>query len=146
VRLLGPSLDTKTLAVASFVIEDVPHPLVAARLGAEYGIGVRHGCFCAHPYLIRLLGLSHDEQAVYRQSVRRGDRRLIPGAVRASASLSTTPEEVQVFLAAVADIASGRPPPVPFAQDEHTGDYWPELDVPGWSAADRILGASCGRG
>ena len=25
---------------------------------AEFGIGVRHGCFCAHPYLIRLLDLS----------------------------------------------------------------------------------------
>ncbi|TMM15610.1 MAG: aminotransferase class V-fold PLP-dependent enzyme [Actinobacteria bacterium] len=146
VRVLGPSLETPTLAVASFLLDEVPHPLVAARLAAEYGIGVRHGCFCAHPYLIRLLGLSSDEQATYRQSVRRGDRRLIPGAVRASAMLSTTPEEVQVFLGAVADIASGRPSPVPFAQDELTGDYWPELDVPGWAAADRILGASCGRG
>ena len=27
----------------------VPHALVAARLSAEHGIGVRHGCFCAHP-------------------------------------------------------------------------------------------------
>ena len=31
--------------------------LVAARLSAEFGVGVRHGCFCAHPYLIRLLGV-----------------------------------------------------------------------------------------
>jgi selenocysteine lyase/cysteine desulfurase len=146
VRILGPSLDTATLAVATFVVEDAPHPLVAARLAAEYGIGVRHGCFCAHPYLIRLLDVSREEQAVYRERVRHGDRRVIPGAVRASASISTTPAEVQMFLAAVAEIASGRPPPVPFAQDEHTGDYWPALDVPGWSAADRILGASCGRG
>jgi selenocysteine lyase/cysteine desulfurase len=132
--------------VATFVVEDVPHPLVAARLGAEYGIGVRHGCFCAHPYLIRLLGLSPDDQTSYRESVLRGDRRVIPGAVRASATLSTTRDEVEVFLAAMADIAGGKPPVVPFAQDEHTGDYWPELEVPGWSAADRILGASCGRG
>jgi selenocysteine lyase/cysteine desulfurase len=146
VRVLGPSLDTQTLAVATFVVEDVPHSLVAARLGAEYGIGVRHGCFCAHPYLIRLLGLSPDDQTSYRESVLRGDRRVIPGAVRASATLSTTRDEVEVFLAAMADIAGGKPPVVPFAQDEHTGDYWPELEVPGWSAADRILGASCGRG
>jgi selenocysteine lyase/cysteine desulfurase len=144
--LLGPALPTPTLAVASFVVEEVPHALVAARLAAEYGIGVRHGCFCAHPYLIRLLGLSHDEQALYRQHVRQGDRRVIPGAVRASATISTTAEEVELFLDAVADIASGKPSVVPFAQDEHTGDYWPALDMPGWSAADRILGASCGRG
>ena len=36
------------------------HALVAARLSAEFGIGVRHGCFCAHPYLIRLLGVGRD--------------------------------------------------------------------------------------
>ncbi|HWC38621.1 MAG TPA: aminotransferase class V-fold PLP-dependent enzyme [Acidimicrobiales bacterium] len=146
VKLLGPALPTPTLAVATFVVEEVPHALVAARLAAEYGIGVRHGCFCAHPYLIRLLRLSRDEQARYRQQVRAGDRSVIPGAVRASATIATTTEEVRVFLAAVADIASGKPPPVAFEQDEHTGDFWPELDVPGWSAADRILGASCGRG
>ena len=39
-------------------VDGVPHALVAARLSAEYGIGVRHGCFCAHPYLLRLLGLA----------------------------------------------------------------------------------------
>jgi selenocysteine lyase/cysteine desulfurase len=146
VTLLGPALPTPTLAVATFVLEEVPHALVAARLAAEYGIGVRHGCFCAHPYLIRLLRLSRDEQARYRRQVRLGDRSVIPGAVRASATISTTADEVEAFLAAVADIASGKPSPVPFSQDEHTGDYWPELDMPGWSAADRIMGASCGRG
>ncbi len=51
VRVLGPSLDTDTLAIAAFVVEGVDHALVAARLSAEWGIGVRHGCFCAHPYL-----------------------------------------------------------------------------------------------
>ncbi len=146
VKVLGPSRATPTLAVASFVVDGVSHALVAARLAAEYGIGVRHGCFCAHPYLIRLLGVSEEEQAAYRQGLRRGDRREVPGAVRASATLSTTAEEVEVFLDAVGDIAGGRPPPVPFTQDEHTGDYWPELEAPGWSAADRSLGASCGRG
>ena len=50
VHLLGPALDVPTLAVATFEVEDVPHALVAARLSAEFGIGVRHGCFCAHPY------------------------------------------------------------------------------------------------
>ena len=64
---------------------DLPHALVAARLSAEYGIGVRHGCFCAHPYLIRLLGLPDDLIERYRQDVLAGDRRSIPGAVRASA-------------------------------------------------------------
>jgi selenocysteine lyase/cysteine desulfurase len=50
VRVLGPSLDTSTLPVATLVVEGIPHALVAALLSAEHGIGVRHGCFCAHPY------------------------------------------------------------------------------------------------
>ncbi len=45
-----------TLAVAAFTVDGMHHGLVAARLSAEFGIGVRHGCFCAHPYLLRLLG------------------------------------------------------------------------------------------
>ena len=45
------------LAVATFAWTGMHHALVAARLSAEWGIGVRHGCFCAHPYLIRLLGV-----------------------------------------------------------------------------------------
>jgi selenocysteine lyase/cysteine desulfurase len=143
VKLLGPSLEMPTLAVATFVVEDVPYSLVAARLGAEYGVGVRAGRFCAHPYVNRLLGLSHEDESSYRERVRRGDRRVVPGAVRASATLSTSRDEVEVFLAAMADIAGGKPPVVPFAQDEHTGAYWPELEVPEWSPAERVLGAGC---
>jgi selenocysteine lyase/cysteine desulfurase len=143
VKVLGPSLETPTLAVATFVVEDVPHSLVAARMGGEYGIGVRAGRFCAHPYVNRLLGLSHEDQSSYRERARRGDKRGMPGAVRASATLSTTRDEVDVFLAAMAEIAGGKPPPVPFAQDERTGGYWPELETPEWSADDRIAGAGC---
>ena len=102
VRLLGPPLEVPTLAVATFTVEAIPHALVAARLSAEYGIGVRHGCFCAHPYLVRLLGLPPDEIARYRQDVLAGDRTRIPGAVRASAGISVTAEEVDRFLDAAA--------------------------------------------
>ncbi|HEX6388346.1 MAG TPA: aminotransferase class V-fold PLP-dependent enzyme, partial [Solirubrobacteraceae bacterium] len=85
VRLLGPGPDADTLPIASFVVDGVAHPLVAARLSAEFGIGVRHGCFCAHPYLVRLLGLGHYELRRFRSAARRHDRSSLPGAVRASA-------------------------------------------------------------
>ena len=146
VRLLGPDLAIGTLPIAAFTVEGVPHALVAARLSGEYGIGVRHGCFCAHPYLMRLLHLSADEIAAYRQAVHRGDRTTMPGAVRASAGLSTTLDDIDRLLAAVTDIASGRPAPVDYLQDTHTGDYWPAGDIPGWTASDRLVGASCARG
>ena len=134
------------MPLATFTVDGMHHALVAARLSAEYGIGVRHGCFCAHPYLLRLLDLSPEEVAEYRAAVLRHDRREMPGAVRASAGLSTSLADIERFLAAVAEIAGGRPDPVPYVQDPSTGDYWPEGTVPGWTADDRSLGASCARG
>ncbi|MHB8329845.1 MAG: aminotransferase class V-fold PLP-dependent enzyme [Acidimicrobiales bacterium] len=150
VRLLGPSLDTETLAIAAFEVSGVHHALVAARLSAEWGIGVRHGCFCAHPYIIRLLGLSPDEIASYRRSVLGGDHRTVPGAVRASCGISTSDADVDALVAAVADIAasasSGAAPAVDYEQDPRTGDYWPVTDLPGPRAAERDAGASCSFG
>jgi selenocysteine lyase/cysteine desulfurase len=146
VRVLGPDLSEPTLPLATFTVAGVHHALVAARLSAEYGIGVRHGCFCAHPYLLRLLGLNPEQVADYRNAVLRHDRRDIPGAVRASAGLSTSGEDVDRLLQAVADIAGGRPVPVAYVQDDYTGDFWPEGTTPGWTADDRSVGASCARG
>ena len=146
VRLLGPGGSTPTLPLSTFVVEGVSHALVAARLSAEFGIGVRHGCFCAHPYLLRLLGLTPAEVAAYRDAVVAGDRREIPGAVRASAGLSTSEDDVDRLVVAVAAIAADPTPPVPYQQDPSTGDYWPDVDVPGWSAAERGSGSSCARG
>ena len=146
VTVLGPSPDTPTLPIATFTVEGVHHALVAARLSAEYGIGVRHGCFCAHPYLMRLLHLSDEEIHAYHDAVRRGDRRRIPGAVRASATISTTDADIDRLIDAVTTIATGTRAPVTYQQDEHTGDYWPDNTTPGWTAEDRSLGASCARG
>ncbi len=150
VRLLGPSLDTDTLAIAAFVVEGVDHALLAARLSAEWGIGVRHGCFCAHPYLIRLLGLSPSDVDAYREQVMAGDHRAMPGAVRASCGISNTEADVDALLDAVARIASegrsGQALPVPYVQDVGTGDYWPVSEEPGWRGHERETGASCARG
>ena len=38
------------------------------------------------------------------------------------------------------------PAPVPYVQDDVTGDFWPEGDAAGWSATDRPAGAACARG
>jgi selenocysteine lyase/cysteine desulfurase len=144
VHLLGPA--EPSLPLATFTLEQVPHALLAARLSAEHGIGVRHGCFCAHPYLLRLLGLTSAEVLAYRDDVLAGDRREIPGAVRASASIATTAEELDRFLAAVAQVAAEPEPPVPYDQDHATGDWWPTTDAVGWQADDRQHHAPCGRG
>ncbi len=146
VTVLGPALETDTLPLATFTVEGVHHALVAARLSAEYGIGVRHGCFCAHPYLLRLLQLPEADVRAYREAVVRHDRRSMPGAVRASACLSTSEDHIDRLLEAVASIAGGAPPTVDYAQDEVTGDFWPASESAGWTGEDRSLGASCARG
>lgn len=115
--------------MAAFTVRGVPHALVAARLAAEEAIGVRHGCFCAHPYLMRLLGLSREEVRRYRDQVKRGDRSAMPGAVRASAGINTTEDDVRRLLAAVGRVASG-PSPVRYLQDPHTGDFHPDTGTP----------------
>jgi selenocysteine lyase/cysteine desulfurase len=146
VSVLGPTATGAVhLPLVTFTVTGTPHALVAARLSAEHAIGVRHGCFCAHPYLVRLLGLGPQEISHHWDAVRQGDRRAMPGAIRASAGLPTSAGDVDRLVDAVAEIASGRPAPVAYRQDPATGDY--RLDdgarLPG---TDRALGASCARG
>jgi len=158
VRLLGPSGSHKgrgpssrtdrveTLPVTAFNIEGIHHALVAARLSAEYAIAVRHGCFCAHPYVVRLLGLTEAAVEAYRSNVLQGDHRHVPGAVRASAGLGTSGEDIDALLEAVSDLAAGAPPPVPYEQDGATGDFFPVTDQAGWRGAALEPGAACSRG
>ncbi len=145
-RAHGDSGAGNGLAVATFTVEGMHHALVAARLSAEFGIGVRHGCFCAHPYLLRLLGVGPEGVARARAAVRRGDRSGIPGAVRASCGLGTSDDDVDALLGALRVLAAGEPAPVPYVQDAVTGDFWPEGDTSGWGSADRPVGAACARG
>jgi selenocysteine lyase/cysteine desulfurase len=150
VRLLGPvgagKTDAPVLPVAPFTVDGMHHALVAARLSAEYGIAVRHGCFCAHPYVIRLLGMDEEAVDVYRREVLRGDHRAVPGAVRASAGLGTTGADIDRLLGAVAELAGRAPPPVPYEQEPGTGDFFPVTNEPGWRNAALELGAACSRG
>jgi selenocysteine lyase/cysteine desulfurase len=146
VEVLGPRPAGHTLLpLVTFTVTGVPHALVAARLSAEHGIGVRHGCFCAHPYLLRLLGLGPDEIARHWDAVRRGDRREMPGAIRASAGISTSIDDIDRLIAAVADIAGGRPAPATYHQDPATGDFH-LADGNRGLGVQRALGASCARG
>ena len=147
VRVLGPTAsDADSLAVAAFTLDGMHHGLVAARLSAEFGIGVRHGCFCAHPYLLRLLGVGPDGLASARQAIQRGDRSAIPGAVRASCGLGTSGDDVDALLQALRILAECGAPPVAYEQDSLTGDFWPLGQARGWSEGDRPAGAACARG
>jgi selenocysteine lyase/cysteine desulfurase len=120
------------LALASFVVEGVDHGLVAAALSHEWGIAVRHGCFCAHPYLIHLLHMSRAEVDAIVDEMTTGGRKALPGAVRASLAPYNSKAEVDRFLEAVNDIARGR---IKARYDmDGEGEYapsggWPPVEV-----------------
>jgi selenocysteine lyase/cysteine desulfurase len=131
VRVFGdaePGRAAERLGVIPFSVDGVSHFLVAAILGYEFGIGVRSGCFCAHPYVLRLLGLDHAAAEAARARILAGDRTEMPGMTRVSFGLYNTRDEVDRFLEALAVVAAGRQRGH-YAQDRTSGEYRPE----GWA-------------
>src|SRR3954451_12935894 len=112
------------LPVAAFTLEGLPHGLLAARLANEYAIGTRSGCFCAHPYMGRLLGLSQGDVNQFHTDVRNGLRHRLPGAVRVSANRQTYLTDIPMLGQALREIAA-----TPEGADRYTlderGDYVP---------------------
>lgn len=106
---LWPGEDVDRVGVTTFQMEGYRHPLLASILSSEHGIGVRNGCFCAHLYMARLLALTTDELQALGSQYRAGRQPRIPGAVRASIGLGTTPEDVDRLVAALADLAHDGP-------------------------------------
>jgi selenocysteine lyase/cysteine desulfurase len=49
------------VGIIPFNIKDIPHQIVAQALSEEAAISVRNGCFCAQPYIQRLLNISQKE-------------------------------------------------------------------------------------
>ena len=101
--------DIDRVGVASFVLAGYRHPLLAAILSAEHAIGVRHGCFCAHPLITRLLGIPDAEVRRLRSVLLSGGTPALPGAVRASLGLGTTEADVDRLTGALDDIARHGP-------------------------------------
>ncbi len=97
------------VGVASFNLDGYRHPLLAAIVSAEHAIGVRHGCFCAHPLIAHLLGVPDAELQRLRAELLDGRRPALPGAVRASIGLGTTAGDVDLLVDALAEIASDGP-------------------------------------
>src|SRR5438128_7598899 len=111
VSVLGrtePTTSGARLALSSFVVDGLHHGLVAAALSHEWGIAVRHGCFCANPYVFHLLHMSKDEVVAVEGEVTAGRRKALPGAVRASLAPYNTTAEIDRFLDAVRQVARGR--------------------------------------
>jgi cysteine desulfurase/selenocysteine lyase len=123
-QLLGPRAAVDRVGVASFVIDGVPHGLVAAVLSYEHGIGIRTGCFCAHPGVLHLLQLPIAEADEGRSRMRRHDHVGLPGAARASLGVQNTRAEVDRLVRALKELV-GSGPRASYRIDPSTGDYSP---------------------
>ena len=102
----GSTATDDRLAVAAFNLDGIPHGLLASRLAHEFGVAVRSGCFCAHPYMTRLLELGPEEVLEHRENQRAGRRARLPGAVRASAGLGTRPSDIDALGDALRAVAA----------------------------------------
>jgi selenocysteine lyase/cysteine desulfurase len=101
--------DADRVGIATFNLDGYRHPLLAAILSAEHAIGVRHGCFCAHPLMTQLLGIPDEELARLAAELRAGRRPPLPGAVRASLGVGTTVDDIDRLLDALHEIATTAP-------------------------------------
>jgi cysteine desulfurase/selenocysteine lyase len=120
-RIFGddqPSRARSRLGVIPFQLENVSHFLVAAILGHEFGIGVRSGCFCAHPFILRLLNITPEESIRVRARMLAGDRSDMPGLIRASFGLYNTMDEVDALVDALKHIT----------RRDYNGEYKQELE------------------
>ena len=88
------------LGIATFNIDQMYHHDVAELLAKKYGISVRHGWFCAHPYCRRLMNVSEDEAKLFLEDT---NEKML-GMVRISFAIYNSVDEVDKFLNAVDDI------------------------------------------
>ena len=123
----NPERSSERLGVIPFNLQGYSHFLVAAILGHEYGIGVRNGCFCAHPYILHLLGLNPEEANEVRNQIQAGDRSDMPGLVRVSFGLYNSTNEIDELIESLFQILRGDYAGN-YLQDPASGEYFPE----GW--------------
>lgn len=96
---------SQRIGVISFNVEGIFHEEVAELLARQGGISVRNGCFCAQPYVQRLLHISKQEMEQHMANPSLPH----PGMVRASFGLYNTREEIDIFIDILGKIASCRP-------------------------------------
>ena len=92
------------VGIIPFNIEGLHHQVVAAALSAESGISVRNGCFCAQPYVQKLLQISRNE---IRKRLRDPS---LPhhGMVRISFGLYNNYDEIDILVEKLCEISANR--------------------------------------
>jgi hypothetical protein len=120
------------VGVIPFNLGGTNHYEVASVLSFEGGIGVRNGCFCAHPYILRLLRVSSEEALRHQQEIIAGTKVGLPGLVRISFGCYNTVEEVDHAVDVLGRIAVGEIEGE-YEQDPGSGEYWPRNYEPDYT-------------
>lgn len=94
IKLYYDMNEVNRLAVCSFNVEGVYHDVLAKYLGEDCSIGIRDGCFCAQPYVKRILGIEDTSTFIF---VGDNDAQT-PGLVRVSFAPYNTISEVDFCL------------------------------------------------
>jgi len=112
--LYGPTDNFKNkVGVITFNVEGMHNALVAAIFGAEGGIGLRNGCFCAHPYVKRLLKVTPEDDRRLTAEMVSGNKTNLPGLVRASLGCYNNEEDIDIFVDMLQRVVRG----------DYRGDY-----------------------
>jgi cysteine desulfurase / selenocysteine lyase len=117
------------VGVIPFRLKGLSHGELAAILGFEAGIGVRDGCFCAHPYILRLLGVTDEEYHFYHSRVLDGNRADLPGLVRMSFGCYNNSNDVDRLVESLKKISAGDIQGQ-YAVDPRSGSYYPQGFTP----------------
>jgi selenocysteine lyase/cysteine desulfurase len=123
-RILGPPDGPDRAGVISFVVGQLPHALVAAALSHEHGIGVRSGCFCAHPGVMHLLAERTEVAQMHMDLMRSHDHCSLPGAIRMSLGIQNSEQEVLRLSNGLLELVE-HGPRFQYEIDQQTGDYVP---------------------
>jgi selenocysteine lyase/cysteine desulfurase len=132
VRVFGisdPARAAEKVGVVPFSVEGMSHYLAAAILSAEGGIGVRNGCFCAHPYILYLMRVSAEHAREHQQAIQRGVKKYLPGLIRASFGCYNTKDEVDWFVEMLERVVRGDYQGH-YVQDTASGAFWPQGYAP----------------
>jgi cysteine desulfurase / selenocysteine lyase len=105
IQLYGEVDDkVKRVGIIPFNIVGIPHQEIAKILSEDAGIAVRSGCFCAQPYVQRLLNIPGGEIEMYRTHPALNK----PGLVRISFGLYNTFNEVDGFISKINRIVTNK--------------------------------------
>lgn len=126
IHFYGPTENlSDKVGVIAFNMDGMHPGLIGAILGAEAGIGVRNGYFCAQPYVKKLLNVDAENMRDTGCGVVATDVTTFPGMMRASFGCYSNEGDVDALVEMVEKI-SRKEYRGKYEQDEKTGAFYPQ--------------------